>query len=126
MCVVNSEYNKVFSRIASASEEINDSKFIRDDGTPNEDMLGLSYQLKWVLENVCDGSSEAVVSSSASDHGFEIWRLLRLRYAGSSEMTALGLLTDLVQFKFNMSDFENDLAQFKKVSDFERMASEPL
>ncbi len=72
MCVANSEYNKVFARIATATEEIDDNKFIRDDGTPNEDMLKLSYQLKWVLENVCDGSSEAVVSSSASDHGFEI------------------------------------------------------
>ena len=101
--------------------------FIESDGSVVADALELSHQLGWVLLNVCEGTFEAGLQAASTKHGFEQWRLLRLRYAGSSEMMALTLLTELVSYKFNMQDFESDLAEYEKnISDFERMAAESL
>ena len=104
MSVWNPAYEEMFAKISEVKEEISDSMFLVN-GTPNPETMALSYQLRWVLLNVCEGSSKAVLRASPSKHGFELWRLLRQRYAGSSELTALSLLTDIVQTKFNMSDF---------------------
>ena len=127
MKVFHRQYSEVFDKIESLTSEITDATFVDSDGSVLTEAMDLSHQLAWVLINVCEGSSEAVIRSSSTKHGFELWRILKQRYAGSSEMNALSLLTDIVQKRFDMSDFESDLAQFEqKIAHFERIAGEPL
>jgi len=127
MSVFHQQYNEFFRTIEGINVEITDALFKSPDGTTNNDAIALSHQLRWILLNVCEGGAEAVIRSRASEHGFELWRLLKLRYGGSNQMSALSVLTKIVQKKFNMNDFENDLANFEKmISDFERLAGEPL
>ena len=90
MKVSDGRYSEIFDQIDSHSEEITDTTFVDSDGSVLSGHLELSHQLAWVLSNVCEGSSEAVLRSSATKHGFE------QRYACTSEMTALSLLTDIV------------------------------
>ena len=86
MKVFHRQYSEVFDKIESQTSEITDAMFVESDGSVLTEAVDLSHQLAWNLINVCEGSSEAVIRSSSTKHGFELWRILKQRYAGSFEM----------------------------------------
>ena len=110
MKVSNARYSQLFDQIESQLSEITDTTFLESDGSVVADALELSHQLGWVLLNVCEGTSEAVLRAASTKHGFEQWRLLRLRYAGSSGIMAL----ELISYKFGVNDFESDLTNYEE------------
>ena len=67
----------------------------------------MSIQLQNILIALCEGAAMKIVQrQEESENGFEAWRQLTLRFDGSRRSKATGHMTTILQWNFNMKDFE--------------------
>ena len=89
------------------------------DGTRDEDATGravnFSRRLRYLLANLTTGSARLVVRQNDGANGFETWRRMLAKFSLPDATRHVSLLTQLLDFKFNPSAFEQDFNAWETV-----------
>ena len=86
-----------------------------------------SKRLHYLLAQLCKDSARLVVRQNIEGNGFETWRRLYAKFALPDATRATSLLTQLLDFRFNPSTFEQDFNTWETLKvRYERQVGAPL
>ena len=104
-----------------------DDDFKLDDGSPNTDAIHRSFELHYMLVNLCEGTSASIIRQAHTLHGLEIWRRLHEHYRPEAATSAVGRLDSILEFHFTTDNFENDFVKWEaEIQKFEKETSSVL
>jgi hypothetical protein len=93
-----------------AAQETDEINF----GTLTRDKQMMSIHLQNVLISLTEGPALRIVKrQEQSENGFEAWRQLCLRYDPSTRSKATSIMTTILNWKFNMQEFESNFNDFE-------------
>ena len=110
----NEDYKSLFQHAEAATEPINDSIFTEDEIGAKR--LQMSRQLHHHLVQLCQGTAFIVLQQCDTENGVEEWRLLHSYYKRPSMSSAMGRLTQILDYNFKNleEDFMNWEAEIHK------------
>ena len=86
-----------------------------------------SRKLHYLLSQLVKDSAKLVVRQNEDSNGFETWRRLYKKFSLPGATRSTSLLTQLLDFKFNPSTFEQDFNVWETIKTrYERQAGQPL
>jgi hypothetical protein len=108
-------YDGLFKMAEAAGETT-----IDDELQVSKDQLALSKMLYNALVQLCEGPAIRLVQRQDNSNGIETWRKLYNRYNASTRSRATGRITKIIQWKFDMNNFETSFNDWEaEISKYE-------
>lgn len=86
-----------------------------------------SRKLHYLLANLTEESARLIVRQNFESNGFETWRRLHAKFALPDATRQVALLTQLLDFRFNPSTFEQDFTTWESIKvKYEHQTGGPL
>ena len=108
-------YGGLFKMAESAGDSI-----IDDELQVSKDQLALSTMLYNALVQLREGPASRLVQRQDNSNGIETWRKLYNRYNASTRSRATGRITKIIQWEFDMNNFETSFNDWEaEISKYE-------
>ena len=92
-----------------------------------EQRVTFSRKLHYLLANLTEESARLIVRQNFESNGFETWRRLHAKFALPDATRQVALLTQLLDFRFNPSTFEQDFTTWESIKvKYEQQTGGPL
>ena len=123
----------LLDRAEMMNDELTDEtlQVILDTGDVDQDATAarvlFSRKLHYLLSQLVKDSAKLVVRQNEDSNGFETWRWLYAKFALPDATRSTSLLTQLLDFRFNPSTFEQDFNVWETIkTKYERQSGQAL
>ena len=119
----------ILERSETSADPILDDHFdgITTDAAAGQRLVTFSRKLHYLLANLTKDSARLLVRQNEGGNGFETWRRLHRQFSLPDATRHVSLLTQLLDWKFNTSTFEQDFNAWETVkAKYERQTGTPI
>ena len=85
---------------------------VQQNRTQNDQLSLFSRQLAYMLAQITDGATRAIVRNEDTENGFEIWRRLHSQFSLPERARSTNLLNEIIGFRLRSDHLESDLSEF--------------
>ncbi len=98
-----------------------------DEDVPDHRAIRMSRHLKYLLILLCHGAPLTILRTATTENGFEIWRLLSLRYSPNPIANSFGMLGHILEPVLPEAHFQDAFAYWEAhIAKYERDTGTPL
>ena len=122
--MIEPDYSRLMGAATAQHLPVTDEQLtinIGGEDIPDQRKLRMSRHLKYLLILLCNGAPLTILRTATTENGFEIWRLLCLRYSPNPIANSFGMLGHILEPVLPNAHFQDAFAYWEaEIAEYER------